>query len=477
MSDVLAKIKPIASERKWANSGLAYLCIGVLLNTLVWAGALLYLKRADPSYVSNWGVLVLGGNADVNVSLPGTGSASADAGGRTKIAADARTDYVYIATSPDVLNAAAEKAGIESEDFSAPEIVVDKNTAIMSFAIEGATPELAQDKGQALYAVLNERVEELRNSEVDRRNQDNQVALERAQQKVDAAQEELANYLANSGFNSDQQLEGLATGIESLRQLRSQYSAQAAGLDGRITQLNSNVDVGAQQDITDSYSLQGDPVYQQLFGTYGRLSAEFSEVSGQLGAQHPLVVAKRAELGSAQAALQQRGSFLLGRSVDQATLVRIAPLGIDPQTSIVRGEIFRESVVNQADRESLLSQNQSLAEEINQMEARLGQLSQEKFVVDRLRQNLQLSEAIFTSTLARLDLNEEDIYSLYPPIQLVTEPSLPNEGDRVSPSAKTVLLGALAGSFVITLGLLLYWYEKRDRDSLENEQLPSWLSS
>lgn len=477
MSDVLAKIKPQAADRKWATSGFAFLCVGVLLNTIVWAGALLYLKRAEPSYVSKWGVLVLGGNADVNVSLPGTGSASADAGGRTKIAADARTDYVYIATSPDVLNEAAKQVELESYEFGRPEIVVDKNTAIMSFSIEGDSPELAQEKGQALYTVLNERVEQLRTGEVDRRNEDNQVALERARQKVDAAQAELANYLANSGFSSDQQLEGLATGIEALRQQRSQYAAQAAGLNGRISQINSNVDPGAQQDITDSYSLQGDPAYQQLFDTYGRLSAEFSEVSGQLGARHPLVLAKGAELGSAQAALQQRGSFLLGRSVDQATLVRIAPLGIDPQTSILRGELFRESVVNQADRESLISQNQTLASEINQMEARLGQLSQEKFVVDRLRQNLQLAEAIFTSTLARLDLNEEDIYSLYPPIQLVTEPSLPNEGDRVSPSAKTILLGALAGSFIITLGLLLYWYEKRDRDPLENEQLPSWLSS
>ena len=283
--------------------------------------------------------------------------------------------------------------------------------------------------------------------------------------------------MAGSEFNSEQQLEGLATGIEALRQLSSQYSALAAGLDVRITQISSNVDPAEQQDITDSYSLQSDPVYQQLFDTYGRLSAEFSELSGQLGARHPMVVAKQAELQGAQSALQQRGTFVLGRSVDQATLVRIAPLGIDPQTSIVRGELFRESVVNEADREGLLSQNQSLTQEIGQMEDRLNQLSQEKFTVDRLRQNLQLAEAIFTSTVARLDLNEEDIYSLYPPIQLVTEPSMPGEDDRVSPSTQTVLLGALAGSFVITLGLLLYWYEKRDKHQPANEQLPSWLSS
>lgn len=476
MTDALAKIKPETTGRQWTTSGFNYIFLGILLNAIVWAGALLYLKRAEPSYMSEWGVLVLGGDSSVNVSLPGSGSASTDSG-RSNTFADARSDYVYIATSSDVIEESARQVGIDAEEFEDPDITVDKDTAIMSFAVTGKTPELAQRKARALYTVLNQHVEELRKGEVDRRTQEDQSALERSRQRVDAAQKELANFLANSQFNSDQQLEGLSVGIESLRQLRSEYSAQAAGLGGRISQLSNDVDVNSQ-DVTDSYSLQGDPVYQQQFSNYGRLSAEFSELSGQLGAQHPLVVAKRAELESAQSAVQQRGAFLLGRPVDQTTLVRLAPLGLDPQAAVVRGDIFRETVVNQADREGLLSQDQSLAIEISQMEARLSQLSQEKFTVDRLRRNLQLAETIFASTLAKLDLNEEDIYSIYPPIQLVTEPTIPGEDDRISPSTKMVLLGALAGSFVVTFGLLLHWYENRDKHKqIASTQLPSWLSS
>ena len=469
MTDVLAKIKPRKASRQWSIPGLNYLFAGILLNALVWGGALLYLRRVEPSYVSEWGVLVLGGDSSVNVSLPGSASASTDTGRANEFA---RSDYVYIATSADVLEEAARQVGVESDDFGEPDITVDNNTAIMSFAVEGNTPELAQRKAKALYVVLNQRVEQLSEGEVNRRREEDEVSLEEARKRVDGAQAELANYLANSSFNSDEQLQGLATGIESMRQLRSEYAVQADGLDGRLGQLSNNVDFGSQ-DVTDAYSLQGDPVYQQLFDAYGRLSAEFSEVSSQLGTQHPMVVSKRSELDSAQSALQQRGSFLLGRTVDQTTLVRLAPLGIDPQVAIVRGDLFREAIVNQAGRERLISQNQSLADEIGQMEVRLNQLSQEKFTVDQLTRNLQIAETVFASTLAELNLNGEDIYAIYPPIQLVTEPTIPGEDDRTNPSVQMVFLAGLAASFVITFGLLLLWYEKRDRDIYPPEVLAS----
>jgi len=114
------------------------------------------------------------------------------------------------------------------------------------------------------------------------------------------------------------------------------------------------------------------------------------------------------------------------------------------------------------------------------MESRFNELSQEKFTIDRLRRNLQVAETIFASTLAKLDLNKNDIYSIYPPIQLVTEPTLPDENDPVSPNKKMIFLAGLAGSFVVTFGLLLLWYENREprkQTQQVDKQLPSWLSS
>ncbi|MGD1864288.1 MAG: GumC family protein [Phormidesmis sp.] len=480
MTDVLAKIKPQKPSRQLALPGFNYLFLGVILNAIVWGGTLLYLRKAAPTYASTWGVIVLGEDANVDVSLPDSGRASTTGGGsRAQAFEDPRSDYLYIATSASVLEEAANQVGSESDEFGDPDITTDEDSAIMSFVIEGDTPDLAQRKSRALYVVLNQHIEQLRQNELARREQENQVTLEEARLRVETAQDELAQYQATSAFGSDQQLQGLATGIEELRRLRSEYSAQAEGLGGRIAQLNSDVDFESQ-DVSDAYSLQSDPVYQQQFTEYGRLSAEFSDVSSQLGAQHPQVVAKRAELQGAQAAVQQRGSFLLGRPVNQETLTRIAPLGLDPQVGVVRGELFRESVVNQADREGLISQNQTLASEINQMESRFNELSQEKFTIDRLRRNLQVAETIFASTLAKLDLNKNDIYSIYPPIQLVTEPTLPDENDPVSPNKKMIFLAGLAGSFVVTFGLLLLWYENREpRNQTQqvDKQLPSWLSS
>ena len=96
------------------------------------------------------------------------------------------------------------------------------------------------------------------------------------------------------------------------------------------------------------------------------------------------------------------------------------------------------------------------------MEARLNSLSQEKFKVDGLRRDLQVAESLLAATLTKLDHSRIEVFSIYPPIQMVTEPTLPDEDEPLSPSKQMALLTGLAGSFVVTLGLLLIWYEKRD---------------
>ncbi|MEO1621163.1 MAG: hypothetical protein AAFU53_09045, partial [Cyanobacteria bacterium J06632_3] len=184
----------------------------------------------------------------------------------------------------------------------------------------------------------------------------------------------------------------------------------------------------------------------------------------QLGAQHPLVVEKRAELDGAEAALEERGSILLGRSVNETTLAQIAPIGIDPRVAVSRGELFREAVSSRATQSGLISQSAELSNQINGLEGRLRQLSQEQFTVDRLQRNLQVAEAIFASAVAKLNLDEGDIYAIYPPIELAAQPTLPSEDQYTSPSSTVAFGGALALSFLVTTGLLLHWANRRNSD-------------
>ena len=201
---------------------------------------------------------------------------------------------------------------------------------------------MAQRKARAMYAALDQTIDGLRDSEVSRREEGTNEDVDSARQKLQKAQSALAGYQASSGLSSDSQIENLASGIEQLRQQYAQALAQEKGLDGRVRQLATDIN-DSSAGAGDAYKLQGDPVYQSQFVEYGTAAAEYADISSQLGDQHPLVVAKRAEVEGLLAAIETRGSFLLGRQVDQRTLTQIAPLSLDPRVASSRGDALRVS--------------------------------------------------------------------------------------------------------------------------------------
>jgi uncharacterized protein involved in exopolysaccharide biosynthesis len=73
--------------------------------------------------------------------------------------------------------------------------------------------------------------------------------------------------------------------------------------------------------------------------------------------------------------------------------------------------------------------------------------------------DVQIAEAVFSSTLARLDLSKSNVSSSYPQIQIFTEPTIPTAAS--APNKKLVLLGAALGSLFCTNGLLLLWLRDR----------------
>jgi uncharacterized protein involved in exopolysaccharide biosynthesis len=448
-------------RRSTQVSKLGYLGLGLLANTLIWGLALAYLKLSPTTYKSEWGLSVLNSAASADVTLPEGGRAALAPEAYNASPKDSRTDYVYLATSPDILKEAAAQVGLSVQKFGKPQITTDEDSSIIAFVIEGETPELAQKKATALYVVLDRRIDQLRKAELLRRERETKIDLEDARKQVETAQNALASYQASSGLSSEAQIEDLAVGVEQLRREYAQAIAEERGLGSQVQQLAQDINESSA-GAADAYRLKGDPVYQNQFTEYGVVSAEYADVSAQLGAQHPQVVAKRAEVASLAAALEERGSFLLGRPVDQATLAQLTPIGIDPRVEASRGDLFQEAVNSRASQSGLQSQTQELSNQILGFEDRLRNLSQQKFTVDRLQRNLQVSEAIFASAVAKLNLSDSDIYSVYPPIQLAAEPTLPDEDKYVSPSPPIAVGGALAGSFLATTGLLLLWANRRN---------------
>ena len=449
-----------------------YIGLGLLANTLIWGAALAYLKLVPKTYESDWGVKVLTTAPGVDVTLgEGWRTSPSNNSGRGA-AEDPRSDYVYLLESPALQREAAEVIGISEEDYGNLTITTEAQSSIIKLSVEGDSPELAQSKARATYAVLDQKIQALRDAEVARRDERTTDSLEDARDQMQKAQENLADYQVESGLSADSQIENLASGIEQLRQQYSQALAEERGLGGRVEQLAQAINESSA-GAGDAYRLQSDPVYQSQFDEYGTVAAEYADLSSQLGPQHPLVVAARAERDGLLAALEDRGTSLLGRPVSESELAELAPLSIDPRVAASRGALFESAVADRASQVGLQSQTQELANQIATLEKRLVNLSQNKFTVNRLTQELNAAETLFASASATLGLTEEDIFTIYPPVQLTTEPTLPDTDEYISPSTSIALVGALAGSFLATTGLLLLWTNRKDEtDILEPVNFP-----
>ena len=464
---------PLTKSRPKMTKWQKYLLAGLFSNAVVWGLVLAYLEFWPPTYTSKWALMVLGPDAEVQLSLTGVGQATPTQIDRPDSYEDPREDYVYIVESPAVLDQAAKLMDMSVDDFGEPEITTDERSALITFEVEGETPEQAQQKSQFLYQLLSKEIDRLRQAELERRQKETELTLATARQKLNDAQKKLATYQTQSSFSSEAQIDNLSVNIEQLRRQHAELVAEEKGVNQRLQQLSKDVDLSDDR-ANDAYILQADDVYQQQFDQYAQLSKEFAELSSQLGSQHPEVVEKKAELEGTLNILMERASFLLAKPVSQETLVSLTSLTLDPKVVVVRQDLFKDVVSTRADKQAIAVQKQELEGQIAILEGLLDELNQKRLISQNLELDFQLAEAVFTATLAKLDLGHGEIYSIYPPIQLVAEPSLPDEDDPTYPDTEIGLLGGAAGSFLVTTGLILLWWERnspwRDTKNLINQE-------
>ncbi|NEP76517.1 hypothetical protein, partial [Okeania sp. SIO2G5] len=105
--------------------------------------------------------------------------------------------------------------------------------------------------------------------------------------------------------------------------------------------------------------------------------------------------------------------------------------------------------------QGLSAQSQELSEQVEGLEGRLQVLAQYSSTLESLQRDVTIAEAIFSSTVARLDLGRSDAFGSYPHIQLLTDPSLPRA--RNSSGRLFVYIGAILGSIFTTAGVILLW--------------------
>lgn len=433
-----------------------YLLLVLVANAAVWTIAFLHLKVTPPTYTSKWALTLPGAGSKVNVDLPNVGQASSDSNSPYGDSSDVRANYQFVATSEPVLAVAASSINMSIKEFGQPRIKVLDNTTIMQFEVKGTSPAESQHKSLALYRAFVQRLDFLRAEEVAQRNRAAQETLQATKAKLATAQNRLSDYKARSGLSSSDQISNLSTNIEELRKQRAEVLAEQQQTSDHFKQLSASLDLSPQK-ASDAFVLQSDDLLKQQIKNYSEATAALTTLRSKFNSTHPEVVNKQAEQEAAQAALLSRSHSLIGKPINQQDLERLS-LGVS-SPGAARESLFQNLLTLQADQKGLKGQAQAIDQQIAQLESRFKLLTQKEAQLDSLKRDTQLNEAIFTSTIAKLDLGQSDAFTSYPLVQLLNTPNLPREPS--SPKKSLVLIGSGLASIFITTGLILLWLRRR----------------
>jgi uncharacterized protein involved in exopolysaccharide biosynthesis len=439
------------------KSWQGYLVLGCVINAAIWGTTFLYLKVARPTYISEWALILPSSAPGVSVDLPNIGqanSSSTSAFGSTSL--DPRANYEYIATSTPVLTKAAAVLKMPIEEFGEPKVKLLDNTSIMQFQVKGTTPKEAQQKSKALYQALTSQLSLLRVEEIARRDEGVQATLHAAKAKLLQAQQRLSDYKAASGLSFPGQVENLSVNVEQLRRQRSETLAQQRQAFAHLQQLASSLQISPKQ-ASDAFVLQADQVFQQNLKDYSEANASLVVMRSKWGPNHPDIVKEESRQKAAQAALLDRSRSLLGHSPTQHALEYLQLSATDQGSG--RISLFRDLVSAQADAQGFTTSVATLDQQIGQLESRLDLLAQRQSVLENLQRDEQTAEAVFASTLAKLDLGKSDIFTAYPLVQMMAQPSIPDAPSTPKPTL--IIAGDVLGSCLSSLGLVLLWRRKR----------------
>ncbi len=433
---------------------LRYLALGIVANMAVWGVALYLLKNSPHVYTSQWSVVLLGGSGKTAPSAPTNPTPSSD----SSQGADVKASYEVIATTETVNKAAAAKLGMTTDQFGKAQVVSVSGAPLLTFSITGATREEAQKKAYALQEAFQERLNQLRVQQAEEQESGFESSLGVARKRLETAQFRLSDYKVKAGLASKDQIDQLASNIESLRRLRAELVAQQQDVSIRSQRLATDLNISSQL-ASEAFVLRADPLFQQYIQEYSQATALLTNLGTKFGPNHPAILRETARQATAERALQDRGQLLLGRAVDATTIGRLALNSGNQPTSTARETLFQTIVTNETERLGLAARVQELDRQIYLLEQRLSILAQRSSTLDALNRDMQIAEAVFSSRLSGLTADTASLYGTYPALQVVAEPTLPDTG--IIPRQRPLFIAAAITSSLITAGIIALYLRKR----------------
>ncbi len=430
---------------------LIYSSVVICLLCVLWLPALLVVSMSKPTFTSKWTLILPGTGAGHAVSLESIGQASATVSSPyAGTSLDPKVNYKAIAESEPVIASAASKVGIPFEQFVKPKIKLVDQSTLMYFSVKAGNAQLAHDMSLALYESLQEQLDWLREDEAHSREQAIRTMLSSFSEKLSDAQRKILEYQTESSIVSIDQFKELTLTIERMRAQRANLAAELSGLSKQMNSLADTLGIDSTL-AADAMALQQDQVFQRHLKSYASSSAQLTEYKAKWGPHHPKVINLIEQNRQSNLALLKRSKQLLRKDL---AVEQLLTLGVNDN----RSGLFQELVTLYTRVTGMQSQKDMLAQEMQNLQQRLEQNSDDAAALEDLKRKQQVATAVFTTALAKLDIGKSDAFSSYPLLQMLAKPTLPESPDRL----KNILAlgGAAAGTLFTLIAFGLLWIRK-----------------
>ena len=445
-----AKNKQYRVRKSWKT----YLPYWLAGNLAIWGLAILYLVFKSPVYTSKWSVSLPSTQNSSSVSIPDIGSVSSNTESAYRNSLfDPRESYRFLLGKKQVLSEAAEKAGMEQSAFGEPKVEIVDNTTMMELSMEGDTPQEAQIKAIALQAVLEQKLQELRQGQISQTDSSLQASLAKSEQALRDTRQKLAQFKTETAIGSANKEGNLSSNLEDLRRQQAEVTAQLQQARAQAQRLAESLGL-SPQIAKDAFALHSDSLFQNYLSEYTRTSGELVSLESRFQPSNPIVINKKEEAIAARNALLQRGEILLG-SRPSSELLQQLNLNTGDENDSYRGSLLKDIVSMQSEANGLAANAAELNLQIQKLEAQENKLVQQRATLSKLEQDVKFAETVYSSNLAKSRLAETNLYDAYPQIQVAIEPSLPK--DPSSPNPVLVYLGSFMGSLFLTTAIASLW--------------------
>jgi uncharacterized protein involved in exopolysaccharide biosynthesis len=425
-----------------------YLAFALLGGTLIWAPITGYLRTAPLSFKSSMSLILPGSGASASMNLNGIGQASSYANSAFSSNSVSPTEtYKRLIGADRILEAAARSMGLQRNEFGKPRIDLVDQTSLIHLEITGGTAKDAQARGDALLAAFFAELDALRSDEQTTREDSGLAAISDYRASVAATRVDIARLQQESGLISADQYDA---NLESTRLLENRVQDLAATLDEKAQSVSSlETSLGIPADAAAAtLKLYADAEFNALTVEVGTYAAALAKAQSQYGKSHPKVQQARAAHGAATAAALRQAASVTGLDPSQLENLDLAPAG-------ARADLLAQLVRMEAERSGAARELATLSDRLAEEQSRQQNLASAAARLQDMQRDFSVAEAVFASAIARSQSTKSDVYASYPLVQVLENPSLPDQAS--SPNRKLAFAAGGAATLMMLLGLLLGW--------------------